>query len=191
MKSPSRLQADGEPLFLDTSVVINLIASGRVVEISRSLGRPLVIDEEVMREVKRDPRDHTDGVTLMRRLTQDGTFQLTQMNEEQVTQFVDLVGAASPDDLGDGEAAALALALPGGNVAIDEKKARKICARDFPQLGVYCSLDILASPQIYAAFGEPFVADLVQQAIKVGRMRVPFEWRSFTMALAGSTAADR
>ena len=183
MKSPSRLQADSEPLFLDTSVVINLVASGRIAEFASAIARPLCIEEQVMREMKRDPRDGADGVLLMRRLTGEGILRLCVMNDAQLERFVDLVGAPSPDDLGDGEAATLAVGLPGGCVAIDEKKARRIAARDHAEVKVYCSLDLICSHEVTEALGDRGVADCVAAALKLGRMRVLPQWREYLGAL--------
>lgn len=184
MKSPSLLQADSEPLCLDTSVVINLVASGRIVEIARAIQRPLLVEEQVMREMKRDPRDGSDGVKLMRRLTGEGVLKMTAMNDAQLEQFVNLVGAPTPDDLGDGEAATLAIALPGGCAAIDEKKARRIAGRDHKALRVYCSLDILCSEQIVDSLGDRTIAASVASALALGRMRVPVGWREHIRSLA-------
>lgn len=183
MKSPSLLQIDSDPLYLDTSVVINLVASGRIVEIARAISRPLMVEERVMREVKRDPRDGVDGLLLMRRLTGEGVLKLAAMNDTQLERFVNLVGAPSPDDLGDGEAATLAIAMPSGCVAIDEKKARRIAARDHVALRLYCSLDIFCCGSVSDALGDRFVADCVASALAVGRMRVPLIWRDYVRAI--------
>lgn len=189
MKSPSLLQADSEPLCLDTSVVINLVASGRIVEIASAIGRPLLVEEQVMREMKRDPRDGSDGVTLMRQLTGDGVLKMTAMNDAQLQQFVNLVGAPTPDDLGDGEAATLAIALPGGRVAIDEKKARRIAARDYAKLRVYCSLDLFCCSTVVERLGPRMAAECVASALTLGRMRVPAGWREYVSVISRRSAS--
>lgn len=183
MKSPSQLRPDTAPLFLDTSVVINLVASRRIEDLQRALGRPLMIEEAVMTEVRRDPRDGSDGIALMRKLTGDGVLRLTRLDDLQHEHFFRLVGAPVPDDLGDGEAAAIASAIDRGLVVLDERKARRIIARDFPRLTACCSLDLLCCEQVHSALGSAVVAEAVQNALRLGRMRVPVEWRAFVAHL--------
>ena len=124
------------------------------------------------------------NLLLMRRLTGEGVLKLAAMDDVQLEHFVNLVGAPTPDDLGDGEAATLAIALPRGCVAIDEKKARRIAARDYDALRVYCSLDVFCCDIVADALGNRFIADSVASALALGRMRVPPGWRDYVRALA-------
>lgn len=190
MKSPSRLHSTTTPLFLDTSAVINLIASDRIADVRKALGRPMVVEEAVFREVTRDPRDGSDGAPLMRRLSGQGVLKLASLDEAQTDTFFSLVGAPTPDDLGDGEAATIALAASNGGVVIDERKARRIIARDFPSISVFCSFDLLASNDVIAAFGIEGVRTSVKNALRIGRMRVLPEWRSFVQNLQGEPYAS-
>src|SRR5580658_10211182 len=108
MKSPSRLKTSSATLFLDTSVVVNLIATRRIEDVCRAIDRPLVVEAAVMKEMYRDPRDGSDGVVLMRQLTAKNVLQETRLDDAQNGHFLRLVGAPVPDDLGDGEAATIA-----------------------------------------------------------------------------------
>lgn len=187
MKSPSQLKPGTTPLFLDTSVVINLVASRRIEEVRRVLNRPLVVEEAVMLEMKRNPRDQGDGVVLMPKLTGDGVLGLHRLDEVQSEHFFRLVAAPVPDDLGDGEAATIAASIGLGAVVLDDRKARRILRRDFPGLGGYCSLDLLCAEPVFAALGPPGVADAVRAALRDGRMRVPLDWRPFVDQMVGKS----
>lgn len=189
MRSPSQLKPADTPLFLDTSVVINLVASRRIEDLRRALNRPFVVEEAVMGEMKRDPRDGSDGTLLMRKLTGDLVLKLTRLDDAQGEHFLRLVGALVPDDLGDGEAATIASALENGSAVIDERKARRIIARDFPALQTFCSLDLLCSEQAYLAMGTDGVHGAVTCALRDGRMRIPPEWRAFVANLTPESNA--
>lgn len=181
MKSPSKLNNSTAPLFLDTSVVINLVAADCLPEVAHALDRPLVVTDYVVGEFVRDPRDGSDGQTVIKDYFAKRVLMLHPMTADQTERFVELVGAVPPDDLGDGEASTLACAQ-GHDAAIDERKARRIAARDFPKTGIYLTLDLLTSPQVVAKLGLSRVAALIERARVIGRMRIAPEWRDWVDA---------
>jgi predicted nucleic acid-binding protein len=181
MKSPSKHNHSSAPLFLDTSVVINLVAADCLPEVACAMERPLVVTEYVVGEFVRDPRDGSDGQTVIKNYIAKKVLVLHTMTAEQTERFVELVGATPPDDLGDGEASTLACAQ-GHDAAIDERKARRIATRDFPNTGIYLTLDLLTSPPVVAKLGLPRVAALIDRARVIGRMRIAPEWRDWVDA---------
>ena len=189
MQSPSKLSRSIAPVFLDTSVLINLLAADCVEEMAIALARPLQIAEQVSKELIRDPRDGGDGSATLKRLVLGGALGVVALDAAQGEQFVALVGAAPPDDLGDGEAATLACGC-SGCVAIDERKARRIALRDFPNLTLYSTLDLLTSDQAISHFGAVRVRKMIGKARAVGRMRILPEWRDW-IASDGSSPATR
>jgi len=179
MQSPSKLDLSETPLVLDTSVLINLIASNQIEAVAAALARPLLIEECVVIECCRDPRDGSDGRRLIATFADAGVLRVINLNEKETEQFIAFAGAPAPDDLGDGESATLACALERGYAVIDERKATRIAARDFPELRLISSLDLLCSSNSFAKLGEDGVAQAVQSAIKIGRMRVPHSWQEW------------
>jgi predicted nucleic acid-binding protein len=179
MKSPSKIESAETPLFLDTSVVINLIASRRMEDVRKALNRPFIVEEAVVLEMTRDPRDGGDGAALMRKLADGCVLKFARLNDAQAEQFIQLVGASVPDDLGDGEAATIACAIGNGPVVIDERKARRIIARDFVSLKTYCTLDLLCCKEVCDLIGSDAMFEAIGYALQDGRMRVPPEWKSF------------
>lgn len=119
----------------------------------------------------------------MRKLTGSKILESTRLTELQNDCIFHLVGAPAPDDLGDGEAAIIASAIGNGGAVIDERKARRIIARDFPTLPTYCSLDILCSDQLFELLGSTGVSNAVTSALLLGRMRIPPEWRLYVEKL--------
>ena len=177
MQSLSKIKPDKTPLFLDASVIINLVATDYSQEILRILERPIFIERTVCREFKRNPFDGSDSRNLITELVNGNRLKIVEMSETQRETFLNLTGAIPPDDLDDGEAATLACASHYGSAVLDERKAIRIAARDFPHIQVFSSLDILCAEFIISELGDDKVKVLVQNAIKYARMRIPFNWK--------------
>jgi predicted nucleic acid-binding protein len=172
----SILKNEGTPIFLDTSVLINLVVADCIEEMPTALNCPLLISEHVLKEFTHDPRDNSDGRPIVENLIKTGIVKIASFSPIQNDLFFDFVGALPPDGLGDGEAGTLACAIDSGFAAIDEKKARKIATRDFPALKLCFTLDLLCAPRSYKFWGEAVVNNFVRLAKIKGRMRVPNEW---------------
>ena len=179
MKSPSILKQNSDPLFLDTSVLINLLACGKIGELAGALGRPMIVEETVVRETRWHPKTKEDGTSAVRSLVGARVLQMAQMNEAQAIAFLELVGAASPDDLDDGEAATLAITGGQGAVVIDERKGRRVAGEKFPELQVLSTLDIICCPQVIDQLGLDESLLLVTEAKNVGRKRILPSWRDW------------
>ncbi len=187
MHSPSKIEAGSEPLFLDASVIINLTGSGLADEILNRLGRPILIAKQALNEFKRNPRNGDTSHNVIKSLKQLNRITIHELSEIQFGSFLALTAAPSPDDLGDGEAATLASATGIGAAVIDEAKALRIAARDFPQLKVYSTLDLICCDQIIRTLGKSFVATAVFDSIVHSRMRVPFAWKPWICNLLGKS----
>jgi predicted nucleic acid-binding protein len=187
MQSPSQLSPGAAPIFLDTSVLINLIAASSIEEMGLVLVRPIWVESFVTSELRRDPRDGSEASGLLKQLVANGALQMSSLNEKQMEHFLRLVGAPSPDDLGDGEAATIVCSLEHGFAAIDERKALRIVARDYPKLSVFTTLDLLCSAQAFQHWGEEEVRRRVISALQIGRMRVPHPWKAWVQQLTGSS----
>jgi predicted nucleic acid-binding protein len=185
MQSPSKLNTGTAPLFLDASVVINLVASNYMEGIILALERPIVVPESVCTEFKRHPRDGSSSKQVIEALTTRGRIRIGEMSDSQFETFLRLTGHPPPDDLGDGEAATLACADGIGSAAIDDRKALRIAARDFPDQTLYSSLDLFCAEQVLSGLGRSVVAQAVYDSIKIARMRVPSDWRGWVASLLG------
>lgn len=189
MQSPSKLKTESSPLFLDASVVINLVASNYTEGILLALKRPIMVAEEACAEFKRHPRDGGSSKPVIEALRNRGRIQIAKMADSQLEVFLRLTGCAPPDDLGDGEAATLACADGVGCVVIDDKKAVRIASRDFPDQAVYSSLDLFCAEPVLRGLGKPSIAQAVYDSIKTARMRVPQHWKPWLSSLLGKARA--
>src|SRR4051812_34309131 len=105
-------------IVLDASVLINLQGCGVADRILRVMPARGIVPDVTSREIVRQPVDQ---------LVAHGLIERTRLPSDAMLTFVQLVGAKPPDDLDDGEAAAIALAEHvNASIALDEKKARRI-----------------------------------------------------------------
>jgi len=186
MQSPSKLKASSLPLFLDASVVINLLAADCLGALSLALERPIVIEQAVLGEVAYHPKTKTPTGDYFSELARNGAIKIVTCSESELVEFLRLVSAAEPDDLDDGEAATLACAHRSGHAAIDERKGRRVAARDYPALSIFHTVDLIFSPQFCAFFGEQRTVEIARAARAIGRMHVPHEWLNFMKKTCGA-----
>ncbi|MCY3846273.1 MAG: hypothetical protein OXH69_22335 [Acidobacteria bacterium] len=161
------------PVVADTSVVINLHATGDGEAILGALPNRCVIVEDVSRELEAGRRTGRGDAGALGVLIEQQLVEHAQLGDVGISRFADLVGGAAADTLDDGEAATIACAMERSAIAlIDDRKAIRLCAERFPHLAVGCTLDVLAQQHVQAAFGHRLV-DAVFNALDRGRMRVP------------------
>lgn len=167
-------------LVLDSSVVINLLATGHSSEILRALAIPIIVTENVVDEIERGTTTGRGQYELLKAAINDHIIQVQKLDELALEDFFALVSGRTSDTLGDGEAATLALAHHDGfSAAIDEKKATRIAVERFNSLRLVTTVDILAHQSVHACLGDVFVAESTFQALRVARMQVrehQFDW---------------
>ena len=186
MVCPSYLNDPAISVVADSSVVINLNATGVAQAILDALPNPFVVAEEVTIELeggRRNGRKATDGLNA---LVAGGQVEVVRLGSDGMRQFAGLVSGSATDTLDDGEAATIAYALEHNVTAlIDERKANKICAERFGSLHIRCTVDLLAHGEIETALGRAGLAEGVFNALYYGRMRVPEEQVSWVINLIG------
>jgi len=174
---------------LDTSVMLNILGSGQAETILAALrGRRIVI-AVTSREVVRHPLEPQSSGDPMAPLLAAGLVERLPLPAPALVRFVELTGAAPPDDLDDGEAAALAageaLGLP---VAIDERKGRRVAAAQLPSVPLLSSGAVFADAAVGAALG-PKLVDAVFSALVNARMRILPEHEPWVHTLLGPRLA--
>jgi predicted nucleic acid-binding protein len=169
-------------LVLDSSVVINLLATGHSSEILRALTIPIIVTENVVDEIERGATTGRGQYELLKAAINDQIIQVQKLDELALEQFFALVSGRTSDTLGDGEAATLALAHCNGfSAVIDEKKATRIAVERFNSLRLATTVDVLAHQSVQVCLGDLFVAESTFQALRVARMQVrehQFGWVS-------------
>lgn len=169
-------------LVLDTSVMINLHASGRGEQILDALPNPVLVPSEVKRELSLDPTVRDFLVSLFDKERVEEAI-LTEREVELFSKLVTGVGS-----LEDGEAATVAIsvirpALP----FIDEKKGRSRALEFGKQSG--WSLDLILHPLSTVALASEAVSESVFLALRRGRMRIPAERCEQVVDLIGVSRA--
>lgn len=166
------------PIVLDASVLINLLATGRLDSILPQVCASAVVVEEVVAEVRRNPRDRKETPAILEPFFSRAVLTRASISgsEEMLESYLDLAGADEQEDLGDGEAASIAYAVHHHYpVALDERKAIGVCRRRFPELQICSSLEILRALASSGSFPPHHVVESVFDALKFARMRVPLE----------------
>jgi predicted nucleic acid-binding protein len=183
----SCLSAEDRELILDSSVVINLLATGHPASILRALPLAIVVTENVKREIELGAITGRSERQQLSRLVDDGLVRIAQLEGETLETFFDLVSGSAVESLGDGESATLAFAYRHSrSAAIDEKKATRIAAARFSSLRLATTVDILAHPDVGAALGDDKLAGAVFSALTEARMQVREHQFGWVANLIGS-----
>lgn len=189
MTFQSSLDEHTAPVVADTSVVINLNATGCADAILRALPNRCVVVEQVSVELQVGRRTGRPDADALAVLIQENLIKHAQLEEVGLVHFADLVTGSAAETLDDGEAATIACAIERGAVAlIDDRKAIRICAERFPNLGIGCTVDVLAQRRVQAAL-RGGLADAVFSALDRGRMRVPDHHGRWVLDLVGQERA--
>jgi hypothetical protein len=183
--SPSRLPEQSRPLVLDTGVALNLLATGQPSEIACHLGRPLLIEEISANLLDAAPLRSPFRQDALRSVVDAGIVTIERLDAASYDIFLDIVGAPPPDDLGDGEAAALALALArGADLVVDEPKTTRLAAARLGREPLH-SLDLIGAPALFEEFGAKRIGQLILAAARDAHIRIPPRFRPWAADLLG------
>ena len=167
--------AESSGLVLDTSVWINLLATEAMAAILDALAVPCYAPEQVVAEVRRHPatgRTFPPEDHPLRQMSP--RVSILSLEGEELGLFLEIVGAPAGDALGDGEAAAIAVAASRGlDLVIDDRKARRILRERFSEVRTRWTVDLLLAHPVVAALGRPLVDECFAKALRSGRMHVP------------------
>jgi predicted nucleic acid-binding protein len=170
---PDSVESDG--LVLDTSVWLNLMATGAMETILDALAIPCYAPEQVVTEITRHPGTSTAIPAEshpLRRMSPRVT--ITSLADEGLDLFLEIVGAPAGEALGDGEAAAIAVAASRGlDLVIDDRKARRILRERFSRVRTYWTIDLFRASSVVTALGRTQVEEYIAKAVRIGRMHVP------------------
>jgi predicted nucleic acid-binding protein len=172
-------------LVVDTSIWINFLATGRIWEIVGALDVPCSTPEQVLKEVLRDPVSAMVFPTDQHPLRNRPELEIVSLDGQSLEVFFELISGSAAQRLGDGEAAAIALASTRGwTIAVDERKARRLVRERFPSLSIIMSIELLSLPSVTATLGADQARAALADAIKFGRMHIPHDWVSSNPAVA-------
>ena len=174
----------------DASAIINLNASGFATAILSALPRRLLVVDVVLQELEQGrPKGRVDAQSL-RSLIDQGFVGLESLAADAEDHFESLVIGPAEATLDDGEAATIAHAVvSGGVVVIDERKAKRICAKRYPGLVIHTTVDLFATPSVEAHLGKVALADALFNSLQCGRMYVAEERLDWAVSRIGEDRA--
>jgi predicted nucleic acid-binding protein len=178
------------PLVADTSVIINLIATGCAAAIVRALPTGLVVVNVVPAELDVGRRNGRHNSDRLNELVDVGLVEIVNLGDVAMQHFTELVIGPATATLDDGEAATIAYAVErAGTALIDERKAIRICADRFPRLRIGSTVDILIHPEVQRHLDAETLATAVFNALQHGRMRVLPHHLEHVVSLIGQERA--
>jgi predicted nucleic acid-binding protein len=178
------------PLVADTSVVINLIATGFASSIIEALPQPFVVVDVVPAELETGRGRGRMDSERFNELVNARIVRIVSLGDLGLQHFSELVAGLAAETLDDGEAATIAYAIEQSGVAfIDERKALRICSERYETLRVGCTVDLLTHPDVTARLSEEKLADATFNALQRGRMSVLPSHLTRVLSLIGSGRA--
>lgn len=179
-------------LVLDASVLINLLAWETASDVLRALGMPMMVPEQVLREVELGESNGRRPECTVSRLAEGGAIETCALTEKELETFAELVSGSASESLGDGEAATIAMALSrSGYAVIDERKATRMCETRFRSLPLATTVDLFSHARVSEALGPRLLRQTVLSALTDARMQIrdyQFEW--VAEVVGGDTAAQ-
>ena len=174
----------------DTSVIINLNASGRAADILAALPFRMAVTDIVASEVQEDRRSGRQDGALLDGLTEAGLVRVVALGAAALEIFAELVAGPAADTLDDGEAATIAFAAESGIApVIDERKALRIHAARFQVPRALTTVDLFAEAAVEASLGRPGLCEAVFRSLQTARMRVLAERLAWVVDLIGTERA--
>ena len=178
------------PLAVDTSVAINLNATGCASAVIEAIPNDLIMVNAVREELNNGAGKGRADAELTSRLVEGGLITIVRLGQVGESLFQQLVSGGADQTLDDGEAATIALAVETGAVAlIDERKATRICAERFPSVLLASSVDLIAHPGVQRALGLQALAQAVFSALQRARMNVHPHHLEWVVGLVGPERA--
>ncbi len=136
---------------IDTSVAINLNATGCAARILAALPFRLLMTSIGAAELRHDRRAGRNDGALLAALVTEGLIRMVTLGTRGNEVFASLVIGPAAETLDDSEAATIAYAVERDiSAVIDERKAVRICAQRFPGLRPLSTVDLLAMAETIA-----------------------------------------
>lgn len=188
----SGFQADPSiPLIADTSLVINLNATGFSDRIIRAVPSSLVVTEDVVRELRDGSGRGYDDYEKLMNLIDSGTVKSASLGEQGEKIYMSLIEGSASRTLGDGEASTIGYAVESGGVVvvIDDRKAARICLEKFPWVSRIMTFDLLDCESVRRDLGKRRQKEAVYNALRLARMRIPEDRQEYVVELIGKNLA--
>ena len=190
MAHPPSLSEQPTLLIADTSVVINLIATGCAKTILKALPHRLAVVDVVVDEIEDGIRKGRQDAVKLAGLIETDSIEVVTLGPQGLVTFESLVVGLASDTLDDGEAATIAYAQEAGARAlIEERKALRLVAERYAGVLLGCTVDLLRYVDVGRAVGAAEIATAVYNALVGARMRVMAPHMEWVVGLIGDERA--
>jgi predicted nucleic acid-binding protein len=190
MELPSRLIDPAILLVVDTSVAINLNATGHAEQIVRALPNRILAVDTVQAELEEGRRRGRRDADHLQALVAAELVEIVTLDAQAELIFERLIIGPAAMTLDDGEAATIAYAVSHGAMPIiDDRKATRLCGQMFPDTQVGCTIDLFAHPKLLSALGRKSLAEAVLGALLQARMHVLPQHVEWVLDLIGEEQA--
>lgn len=171
MTFSSSLASDRSPLILDTSVLINLHASGHGARILAAVPNDIIVPEAVALELNTETGKANGEAEFIDALIKAETVHHTSLSDAEYATFEQIV--TGRNSLDDGEAATIAVAAARNALpVIDERKGRSVAKNLMLYRPPAWSIDLFTHPMVQYILGVEASREAVYLALKQGRMRI-------------------
>ncbi len=178
------------PLTLDSSVVINLNASGQGRAVLSAFNNSVVVVDTVEAEIGRGNRQKRQDKAALDALIADGTIAIVSLDDDALQIFESLVIGPAISTLDDGEAATIAYAVRTGSIAVvDERKATALSRGRFRELTTISTVDLFVSDLVRLHLGDELRREAIFNALLHGRMQVPKQHLDWVVETIGPERA--
>jgi len=168
----------------DTSVFINLHACGQGERILAAVPNEIIVARVVECELDNETSRATGEHAFLERLVHSKIVTVVDFTDEEFELFDELVR-----DLDDGEAATIAIAAKRHFIPIiDERKGRARAAMHVGKEPLW-SLDLIRHSSVVNTIGGAAGIEALYLALRIGRMRIPFDRVDEVIALIGEQRA--
>ncbi len=161
------------PLIVDTSVIINLVASGIPEQILANISNPIYIVDAVLPELNSGNCKGRRDAEVLGKLLRDNIVSCVSLNDQAWEQFGQMVSGRAKTSLDDGEAATLAYCAIHNTVpVIDERKANNFCKENYQYLKPISSAAMFRIAEKPMLKQKLSISEAVFNALTMGRMFV-------------------
>lgn len=177
-------------LVADTSVLINLNATGCAEAILKALPHRVAVVDVVVDEIKGGVRKGRLDALKLEALVGANVIEVVKLGPKGLLRFENLVVGSASETLDDGEAATIAYSEEAGARAlIDERKARRLAAERYAGIPLGCTTNLLAYGDVERALGMAGIAEAVHNALIGARMHVLRQHMDWVVRLIGDERA--
>lgn len=160
-------------IIADASVLINLNATGHTEKIIAASCGVLYATTNAYAEFLDGERLGYGDAGQLKALQRAGALKVVELSAAEEPIYRSLIEGSAARTLDDGEAATVAYAVANGAIAlIDEKKAQRICGKQFQDTKVVTTTDLLLHQSVVTALGSDHI-EAIHAALVNARMHVP------------------